>query len=125
MVASEKAVRRIMREEGLAVAYARKKARYSSYRGEISNAPRNLVSRGFRDGAPNELWLTGITEFGLPGGKVHLSPVLDCFDGALPARPIGASPNAELANGSLEAACATLSEGQRPVTRSDRECHCR
>lgn len=38
---------------------------------------------------------------------------------------MGKSPNAELADSSLEAACGTLSEGQHPVTRSDRGCHYR
>lgn len=125
VIASEKVVRRIMREEGLVVAYAKKKARYSSYEGEISDAPENLVGRDFHAPAPNELWLTDITEFGLPDGKVYLSPILDCFDGGLAAWSIGTSPNARLANSSLEAACETLSEGQRPVTHSDRGCHYR
>ena len=125
VMVSEKAVRRIMREEGLTVSYTKKKARYSSYKGEISDAPENLVNRHFRASAPNELWLAGITEFGLPGGKVYLSPILDCFDGGLPAWSIGTGPNAELANSSLEAACGTLREGQRPVTHSDRGCHYR
>lgn len=54
---SEKVVRRIMREEGLAVAYAKGRARYSSYKGEISDAPENLVNRRFRAAAPNEcIW---------------------------------------------------------------------
>ena len=125
VVVSEKVVRRIMREEGLTVSYAKKKARYSSYKGEISDAPENLVNRRFRAAAANELWLTDITEFGLPDGKVYLSPILDCFDGGLPAWSIGTSPNAELANSSLEAACGMLREGQRPVTHSDRGCHYR
>ena len=125
IIVSEKVVRRIMREDGLIVAYSKKKARYSSYKGEISDAPENLVGRDFHADAPNELWLTDITEFGLADGKVHLSPILDCFDGGLPAWSIGTSPNAELANSSLEAACETLSEGQHPVTHSDRGCHYR
>lgn len=122
---SEKVVRRIMREEGLAVAYAKRRARCSSCKGEISDAPENLVNRDFRAAAPNEPWLTDITEFGLPDGKVYLSPILDCFDGGLPAWSIGTSPNAELADSSLEAACGTLREGQRPVIHSDRGCHYR
>ena len=75
--------------------------------------------------APSEPRLADITEFGLPGGKVYLPPILDCFDGGLPAWSIGTSPNAELANSSLEAACGTLSKGQRPVAHSDRGCHYR
>lgn len=124
-IVSEKVVRTLMREEGLAVAYARKRAKYSSYKGEISEAPENLVGRKFNADAPNRLWLTDITEFGLPGGKVYLSPILDCFDGGLPAWSIGARPDARLANGSLEAACRTLSEGEGPVVHSDRGCHYR
>ena len=114
-----------VREEGLAVAYAKRRARYSSCKGEISDAPENLVNRDFRAAAPNEPWLTDITEFGLPDGKVCPSPILDCFDGGLPAWSIGTGPNAELANSSLEAACGTLSKGQRPVAHSDRGCHYR
>lgn len=114
-----------MREEGLVVVYAKKRAGHSSYEGEISDAPENLVRRDFHAAAPNELWLTDITEFGLPDGKVYLSPILDCFDGGLAAWSIGTSPNARLANSSLEAACGKLSEGQRPVTHSDRGCHYR
>ena len=79
IVASGKAVRRIMREDGLAVAHSKKKARYSSYRGEISDAPENLVGRDFHADAPNELWLTDIMEFGLADDKVYLSPILDCW----------------------------------------------
>ena len=40
-------------------------------------------------------------------------------------RACGASPTARLANSSLEAACSTLSLGERPVVHSDRGGHCR
>lgn len=110
---SEKVVRALMREEGLVVAYARKRARYSSYRGEISEAPENLVGRRFAADAPNRLWLTDITEFGLLGGKVYLSPIMDCFDGGLPAWSIGTSPDTRLANDSLKAVCGTPGRGTR------------
>ena len=85
--ASEKRVARVMREEGLEVVYNRRRARgYSSYAGEVSKAPENLVNRNFHADEPNRLWLTDITEFRLPGGeKVYLSPVIDCFDG-MPGR---------------------------------------
>ena len=65
-VVSEKVVRRLMAEEGCRAAYLKRRRRYSSYRGEISDAPPNLVERDFRAGGPNELWLTDITEFKLP-----------------------------------------------------------
>ena len=42
MRVSEKVVRRLMRERGLRPAYARKRKRWSSYAGEIDDAPPNL-----------------------------------------------------------------------------------
>ena len=123
---SEKVVRRLMAEEGLCVAYAKKRLRrYSSYAGEISKAPPNLVRRDFRSGLPNSLWLTDITEFGLKDSKVYLSAILDCFDGALVAWSIGTAPDANLANSSLIAACAVLGDGDMPVLHSDRGAHYR
>ena len=126
VVVSEKVVRRLMAEEGCKVAYLKRKRRYNSYKGEISDAPPNLVRRNFHADAPNELWLTDITEFKLPSEeKAYLSPVIDCYDGLVVAWRIGRRPSAALANGSLEDACGTLSPGQHPVCRSDRGCHYR
>lgn len=123
---SEKTVRRVMREGGMRVAYGRRRRRYSSYGGEISQAPPNLVARDFSAGAPNEKWLTDITEFRLPDdSKVYLSPVVDCFDGRVVAWSAGTRPDAELANSSLRRACEGLAEGERPVVHSDRGCHYR
>lgn len=64
VVVSEKVVRRLMAEEGCKVAYLKRKRRYNSYKGEISDAPPNLVRRNFHADAPNKLWLTDITVFG-------------------------------------------------------------
>ncbi|MBG6078167.1 transposase-like protein [Polaromonas sp. CG_9.11] len=74
---SEKVVRRLMRQECLVVA-VKKRRKYGSYLGEISPAPDNLINRDFHATAPNEKWLTDITEFQLPAGKVYLSPMIDC-----------------------------------------------
>ncbi len=64
---SEKVVRRLMREMGLTARRGRRR-RWSSYAGETSPAPPNLPLRAdgthdFRAAAPNELWVTDITEF--------------------------------------------------------------
>ena len=77
---SEKVVQRLMKQECLVVA-ATKRRRYGSYPGEISPALENLINRDFQAAAPNEKWLTDITEFQIPAGKVYLSPMIDCFDG--------------------------------------------
>ena len=42
--------------------------------------------RDFHAEQPNTKWLTDITEFAIPAGKVYLSPVIDCFDGMVVKR---------------------------------------
>ena len=66
---SEKVVRRIISTEGLTVRYVKKRRRYSSYRGEISDAPPNLVKRNFHADKPGVLWLTDISEFPADDGR--------------------------------------------------------
>ena len=127
VAASEKRVRRVMREEGLRPAYARRRHRgWSSYAGEVSKAPPNLVARDFGAGAPDELWLTDITEFRLPSGeKVYLSAVIDCFDGMPAGWSVGRRPDKALANSSLLGALAQRRPGARTVVHSDRGGHYR
>ena len=120
-VLSEKVVMRIMAEEDLTVVLKRRR-KYSSFKGEIP-AVGNLVQRNFHAGAPNELWLTDLTEFHIPAGKVYLSPLLDCFDGALVSWTIGTSPNAELVNTMLDIGIETLTEGEHPIVHNDMGCH--
>lgn len=123
-------VRNIMREENLVARVAKKKRRYSSYAGEISEAPENLLrdERGkhrFRTDNPNELWITDVTEFRIPAGKCYLSPIIDCFDGMPLNWSISTSPDAEMANSSLLGACEWLGEGDHPKVHSDRGGHYR
>lgn len=68
--------------------------RFGSYLGEISPAPENLINRDFQAEAPNQKWLTDITEFQIPAGKVYLSPIIDCFDGMVISWSIGTQPDA-------------------------------
>ena len=122
---SEKVVRRLMKQECL-VAATNKRRRYGSYMGEISPAPDNLLNRNFSADAPNEKWLTDITEFQIPAGKVYLSPMIDCFDGMVVSWSIGPRPNAELVNTMLDAAIDKVADsGERPVVHSDRGGHYR
>jgi len=125
MSISEKVVQRLMKQECL-VAATPKRRRYGSYLGEISPAPVNLLNRDFSATAPNEKWLTDITEFQIPAGKVYLSPMIDCFDGMVVSWSIGTRPDAELVNTMLDAAIETVAaSSDRPVVHSDRGAHYR
>lgn len=122
---SEKVVWRLMKQERLSAVTTRRR-RYGSYAGEIGPAPDNLINRDFRAAAPNEKWLTDITEFQIPAGKGYLSPIIDCFDGLVISWSIGTRPDAELVNTMLDAAVETMSSSSsRPVVHSDRGAHYR
>ena len=79
---SEKVIRHIMKEEGLAV-FVPKRAKYSSYLGEFTPEVNNIISRNFHAKQPYEKLLTDITESALPEGKLYLSAMVDCFDGMI------------------------------------------
>ena len=68
-----------MKEEKLVIKKVRIK-KYSSYQGEISEDVPNVIKRNFKASLPNQKWLTDITEFHIPAGKVYLSPIIGCFE---------------------------------------------
>lgn len=121
---SEKRVRRIMKQEELKV-YQRNTKKYSSYAGEITPAVPNLLERDFYAEKPNVKWLTDITEFSIPSGKIYLSPMIDCFDGMPVSWKIGTSPDANMVNSMLDTAVLSLNEDEHPIVHSDRGSHYR
>lgn len=124
MTVSEKVIRRIMKEENLIVPYI-KQRKYNSYKGEISPEVENIINRDFHTDKPNTKWLTDLTEFHIPAGKIYLSPIIDCFDGLPVSWSIGTSPDAKLVNTMLDEAILSLNENEKPIIHSDRGCHYR
>ncbi|MBQ0071142.1 MAG: IS3 family transposase [Spirochaetales bacterium] len=124
-ILSEKVIRRLMKEENIHVPSYKSPKKFSSYVGEVTPPVENLLKRDFHAEKPNQKWLTDITEFHIPAGKVYLSPMLDCFDGMPVAWTIGISPSAELANMMLDKAIATLNPEEKPIVHSDRGGHYR
>lgn len=124
VIISEKIIRRIMREEMLKVPLVRKK-KYNSYQGEISPEVDNVIARDFHAKAPNEKWLSDITKFAIPAGKVYLSPMIDCFDGFVVRWTLSTAPKAELVNSMLDAAISALKKQETPLIHTDRGCHYR
>ncbi len=81
----------------------------------------NLLNRKFDADAPNQKWVTDVTEFRVGDRKLYLSPVMDLFDRQIISYSLGSSPNLELTNGSLRGALACLEPGQQPLVHSDSE----
>jgi len=85
---NHKTVQRLMRGLGL-VCYVRMK-KYRSYKGEIGKIAPNLLNRNFLAEKSNEKWVTDVTEFGLFGEKLYLSPILDLHSSDLESYSISA-----------------------------------
>ena len=62
---NHKTVRRLMKEIGLRCLVRMKK--YRSYKGETGSIAPNLLERDFSAAAPNQKWVTDVTEFHLFG----------------------------------------------------------
>ena len=101
VVASQGLVRSLMHELGITVRSGRRR-KYSSYHGEITPAPVNLLERDFHADAPGAKLLTDITEFAPPAGRLYLSPVVDCHDGRILTYTIGEHPDAPPVNRMLD-----------------------
>ena len=93
--------------------------------GEISPAVPNLIKRDFHADEPNRKWLTNITEFSIPAGKVYLSPTIDCYDGMPVAWAVSDRPDAQLVNVMLDRAIESLPQDAHPIIHTDRGCHYR
>ena len=93
--------------------------KYSSYQGEISPEVLNVLNRNFHADAPNEKWLTDISEFSISAGKVYLSPIIGCLDGMPISWTVGKHPDEKLANDMLLKALVRLKPKEHPIIHSD------
>ena len=101
------------------VCKVRRRKRYNSYRGEQGAVAPNVLNREFEADAPNQKWVTDVTEFSVGDRKLYLSPVMDLFDRQIISYSLGLSPNLALTNDSLREALTCLQPGQQPLVHSD------
>ena len=80
-ILNHKTVQRLMKALRLKSLVRVKK--YQSYRGAVGKIAPNLLARDFHANAPNQKWVTDVTEFSLFNEKVYLSPVLDLYNGEI------------------------------------------
>lgn len=121
-------MRRLMKQGGLHAARPKPAESVTFPKSAVTFAEirNNIINRDFHANAPNEKWVTDISEFQIPAGKVYLSPMIDCFDGMVVSWSIGTSPDAELVNSMLDAAIETVTEDdETPIVHSDRGGHYR
>ncbi|MER2127023.1 IS3 family transposase [Solibacillus sp.] len=118
---NHKKVQRLMKALGLKCIVRMKK--YKSYKGTVGKIAPNILERNFIAEAPNEKWVTDITEFKLFGEKLYLSPVLDLFNGEIITYTIGSRPTYTLVSEMLEKALEHLQEEHQLLMHSDQGWH--
>ena len=116
LIVNKKLVWKIMRQLGL-------KGLPGPRRGvkNLKNAPtcEDLVQRNFTASAPNELWLTDITEHPTTEGKLYCCVVLDLYSRKVVGWAIDRRCEAALVNDALAKAGASRSTSASTVIHSD------
>ena len=114
---NHKTVARLMKALDLVCRVRMKK--YRSYKGEVGKVAPNLLQRDFHAAAPNQKWVTDVTEFALFGQKLYLSPILDLHSSDLVAYTISDRPVLSMVTSMVEKAIAVLPPGAEPILHSD------
>lgn len=113
-----KRVYRLMRLQGIRSVIRRKRKKY------IGSTPQqvaeNVLNRNFEAEAPNQKWVTDVTEFKYGNGKkAYLSAIKDLYDKSIVAYVLGHSNNNSLVFNTLELALQAAPES-RSLLHSDR-----
>jgi len=53
--------------------------KYKSYKSEQGKIAPNILEGAFKSSAPEQKWMTDVTEFKVKDKKLYLSPVMDLF----------------------------------------------
>ena len=116
---SQKRVHRMMKKLGIHSVIRKKKKKYISSTPEV--IAENVLCRDFYATAPNEKWVTDVTEFKVPGEKkkLYLSAILDLYDRYPVAYVISTKNNNNLVFRTFDKALLENPEA-KPIFHSDR-----
>ncbi|WP_342556510.1 IS3 family transposase [Paenibacillus sp. FSL H8-0548] len=115
---NHKRVQRLMRIKGIQSVIRRKKKKYN--RSTPQQVAENVLNRNFQAEAPNEKWVTDVTEFKFGHSqKAYLSAILDLNDKSIVSYVLGHSNNNPLVFQTLELALQAAPHS-KPMIHSDR-----
>lgn len=123
IVANDKRILRICRKEKIqsTIKWRPKSCTRSS--DDPAYIAENYLNRDFRADAPNEKWLTDVTEFkyyeGIQVKKIYLSAILDLYDRRIVAHQISGHNDKPLVMNTFDAA-VTAEPDAHPLFHSDR-----
>ena len=120
-VINHKTVQRLMKVLGIVCKVRMKK--YRSYKGQVGKIAPNLLERNFVATKPDEKWVTDVTEFGLFGQKIYLSPILDLHSGNLVSYTLFDRPVLNMVTTMLDKAFETIPNNTNLILHSDQGWH--
>ena len=120
---NDKRILRICRKEHIQSTIKWKPKSCTKNSNDPAHIAKNYLNRDFHAEAPNEKWLTDVTEFkyytGIEIHKVYLSAILDLYDRRIVAFRIGDHNDKPLVMNTFEAA-VELEPNVHPLFHSDR-----
>ncbi len=114
---NHKTVLRLMGECGIKCQVRLRK--YRSYKGEVGRIAPNLLKRDFTAAAPNQKWVTDVTEFSLFGQKLYLSPIMDLFNREIVSYTISERPTFHMTMRMLDGALSAIGVDNQLIIHSD------
>ena len=123
IVVNDKRILRICRKEGIQSTIKWKPKSCTRSSNDPAHIARNYLNREFHADAPNEKWLTDVTEFkyyiGIEVHKVYLSAILDLYDRRIVAFKIGDHNDNPLVMNTFDEAISA-EPNAHPLFHSDR-----
>lgn len=116
---SEGYIHKLMRFLGVSARIRRKKVNRIRVKPEYTKG--NILARDFKAKAPNEKWLTDVTEFSIPGEsrKLYLSPIMDLYDNSIVEYELSFKNNNQLVFSMFDKAIQKCPNA-KPIFHSDR-----
>ena len=119
---NHKCVQRLMQKMGLrALIRAKKSFRHVPSMIDV-NVP-NVLQRDFFAQAPNQKWVTDVTEFNVHGQKLYLSACMDLYNGEVIAHRMAKRPVFDLVSDTLREALALSGGTSKLIVHSDQGWH--
>lgn len=119
---NHKCVQRLMQKMGLrALIRAKKRSRQVTGMSDV-HVP-NVLQRDFCATAPNQKWVTDVTEFNVSGQKLYLSACMDLYNGEIVAHRMARRPVFELVSSTLRAALSRTRCAAELIVHSDQGWH--
>ena len=116
-IINHKKVQRLM--QSINIKCLIRKSKYRSYKGEVGMVAPNILNREFKTDQPNMKWVTDVTEFSIPVGKLYLSPILDLYNSEIVSFNISERPTFHQTMDMLDKAFLKIPNGTNLIFHSD------